>query len=92
VEWLLRLEAEHDNVRVAMSWFDQIGDGAGLVRLTGSAAPFWHLRSYRTEAIGWLERALERTSDATAPTAARIRALRASAATARNQGNYAQKR
>jgi predicted ATPase/DNA-binding CsgD family transcriptional regulator len=89
MEWLLRLEAEHDNVRAALSWFDRIGDGAGLVRLTGSAAPFWNLRSYRMEGFGWLERALERTSNPTAPAAARIRALRASAATARNQGNYA---
>ncbi len=89
MEWLLRLEAEHDNVRAALSWFDQIGDGAGLVRLTGSAAPFWNLRSYRKEAFGWLERALEQTSNPTAPAAARIRALRASASTARNQGNYA---
>jgi non-specific serine/threonine protein kinase len=89
VERLLRLEAEHDNVRAALSWFDQIGDGAGLIRLTGSAAPFWNLRSYRMEGFGWLERALEQTSDATAPAAARIRALRASAAMARNQGNYA---
>jgi predicted ATPase/DNA-binding CsgD family transcriptional regulator len=53
-----RLEADLDNLRAALSWFADVGDADGLLRLATALGRFWSLRSYRAEGIAWVERAL----------------------------------
>lgn len=58
IEWLNRLEVEHDNIRVALegSLHDQkIEQGLALA---GTLWWFWHIRNYRHEGADWLERML----------------------------------
>jgi non-specific serine/threonine protein kinase len=88
--WLARLDAERDNVRSALGWLQSVGDGEGLLRLTGAADPLWNYRSYRSEGRVWLERALEHTREAAVPPAVRMRALHAAGYLARNQGDHRQ--
>jgi predicted ATPase/DNA-binding SARP family transcriptional activator/DNA-binding CsgD family transcriptional regulator len=83
--WLGRLEAEHDNLRAALSWSLGGGDlGLGL-RLTGALGQFWHTRGLFDEGRRWLEEALAK--DGPASVAARARALEAVGWTAFNQGD-----
>jgi hypothetical protein len=68
--WLERLEAEHDNLRTALSWSLERGEEAELGLRVGEAlGQFWYLRGYFGEGRRWLEEALAKASPAS--TAAR---------------------
>jgi predicted ATPase len=72
--WLERLEEEHDNMRVALSWSLGQGEEADLALRIGAAlGEFWYLRGHFGEGRRWLEEALAKSSRV--PTAARARAL-----------------
>jgi predicted ATPase/class 3 adenylate cyclase len=74
VEWLERLEAEHDNMRAALSWALEREEDAELVlRLAGALWRFWEARGYYNEGRKWLEEALEK--EGRAPAAVRAKAL-----------------
>ena len=65
--WLDRLETEHDNLRTALSWsLTSKGDAEMGLKLTGALSHFWYVREHHSEARMWLQRALERPSEATA--------------------------
>ncbi len=54
LEWLARLETEHDNLRLALKWAkadEQIENG---LRLAGALTRFWYLHGYWQEARDWL--------------------------------------
>jgi predicted ATPase/DNA-binding CsgD family transcriptional regulator len=70
-----QLEAEHDNIRSALSRFLATGTAESALRLAGALCEFWALRGHWTEGRTWVLRALE-ASDAL-PLAARARAFRA---------------
>jgi predicted ATPase/DNA-binding SARP family transcriptional activator/DNA-binding NarL/FixJ family response regulator len=71
---LERLEAEHDNLRAALSWSLERGEEAELgLRVAGALGQFWYLRGYLGEGRRWLEEALAKSSPAS--TAARANAL-----------------
>jgi predicted ATPase len=72
--WLERLEREHDNLRGALEWVLAVGDAAAGFRLSEGMAPLWNVRGHRMEGIRLLVRLLA-LPDATAPSAARCRAL-----------------
>jgi non-specific serine/threonine protein kinase len=72
---LLRLDAEHDNVRSALARLEASSETELALRLATAATRFWAIRGYYTEGRGWLERIL--TLDEPTPTAARVSALRA---------------
>jgi tetratricopeptide (TPR) repeat protein len=84
--WLNRLEAERGNLRAALTWLDESGDSASLLRLAGGLSWFWYIRGPLGEGRAWLERAL---GDQTAnpPDAARARAMVGAGLLAHYQGD-----
>ena len=65
--WLDRLEHEHDNLRVALTWFAAAPDGAETgLRLSCAIARFWCIRAYLSEGQRWLEDFLQRIDPAAA--------------------------
>lgn len=86
--WLEQLEAEHDNLRAALAWTIERGDGDQAVRLAAALWHFWEMRGYFTEGRRWLEAALERGQGAAA--AARAEAYTGAGTMAWRQCDYAQ--
>ena len=58
LEWLERLEAEHDNMRAALSWALERKEAEVALRLGGALWWFWSVRGYHSEGRRWLEEAL----------------------------------
>jgi DNA-binding CsgD family transcriptional regulator/tetratricopeptide (TPR) repeat protein len=59
LKWLERLEAEHDNMRAALSWTFERKEVEVALRLGGGALWWsWSLRGYHSEGRRWLEEAL----------------------------------
>lgn len=54
---LRSIDADHPNLLAALTWMRDTGDAAGVLRLAGSLAVFWHHRSFLREGQWWLERA-----------------------------------
>ena len=71
LEWLDRLEAEHDNLRVALDVTLKSGDVETTLKFAESLFWFWYRRSYFTEGRYWLERTLAVTKE---PQASSVRA------------------
>jgi predicted ATPase len=87
-EWLVRLEREHDNLRAALAWSRQSGDGAEIgLRLAGALGWFWYIHGHSTEGRHQLRLALERAAGGSG--AARARALGMAGFLARLQGEAA---
>jgi predicted ATPase/DNA-binding CsgD family transcriptional regulator len=72
---LMRLEAEHANIQVALAWALN-HDAEAALRLAGSLVWFWEFRGRASEGRAWLDAALA-SAEAAAPTLARARALQA---------------
>jgi predicted ATPase/class 3 adenylate cyclase len=73
VEWLERLETEHDNMRAALSWALERGEDEVALRLAGALGWFWEAHGHYSEGRRWLEEAL--AQDDRASVAARVKAL-----------------
>jgi predicted ATPase/class 3 adenylate cyclase len=58
LEWLDRLEADHDNLRTALDWTADV-DAQAHARLAGALHDFWNVRGYFVEGFERLERAVE---------------------------------
>jgi predicted ATPase len=58
LEWLERLDAEHDNMRAALSWALERKEAEVALRLGGALWWFWSVRGYYGEGRSWLEEAL----------------------------------
>jgi len=58
IEWLERVETEHDNMRTALAWSLESGKSESALQLAGALAYFWVLRGYFSEGQRWLEDAL----------------------------------
>jgi non-specific serine/threonine protein kinase len=82
--WLGRLEAEHDNLRAALSWAIERDAGVAL-RLAGALRWFWYWRGNYGEGRGWLDAALAKGGGASA--AALAKALHGSGWLAHDQGD-----
>ena len=68
--WLERLEADHENLRAAISW-SLNDEPEQALRLAATLARFWEIRSYLSEGSGWLEAVLRRNGGADAALRAR---------------------
>ncbi|MEA2595602.1 MAG: hypothetical protein QOF01_2071, partial [Thermomicrobiales bacterium] len=62
--WLRRLDADHDNLRAALSWLLDQGAAEPSLRLAGALWRYWEIRGYLREGSSWLERALAVGTDA----------------------------
>jgi predicted ATPase len=71
-EWLKRLEAYHDNMRVALSWSLEQGDTELGMRLAGALWPFWEAHGHYSEGSRWLEEALEKEGEGSADARAKV--------------------
>ena len=58
LEWLERLETEHDNLRVALAWSLQAGEVDIAQRTTAALSLFWLVRRHVAEAVEWFDRVL----------------------------------
>ncbi|MGO9857037.1 MAG: BTAD domain-containing putative transcriptional regulator [Acidimicrobiales bacterium] len=77
VEWLARLETEHDNLRAAMAYLLEEPHGPGeAIRLGVALREFWFRKGYHSEGLNLLRDAIERPG-AKEPTALRARGLSA---------------
>ena len=76
LEWFESLEAEHDNLRAALSWSLDIRDTELGLRLAGALGEFWYARGHHREGKGWLEGALAKDGGRTLA-ATRAKALEA---------------
>jgi predicted ATPase/DNA-binding XRE family transcriptional regulator len=86
LDWLGRLETEHDNLRASLRWLLDRGDGDRVLRLGGDLWWYWWVRGHLTEGRAWLAEALAVGSDS-AP-AVRGRALTGAGLLAEAQGDY----
>jgi tetratricopeptide (TPR) repeat protein len=76
MHWLERLEAEHDNMRAALSWSLESKEVDTSVLLAGALWWFWYVRGHLSEGAGWLERTLAASADgARGPRARALHAL-----------------
>jgi len=88
VQWINRMEQEHDNLRAALEW-SKTADGASetCLRLAGSLGLFWEARGYFSEGRERLA-AILLTDPAQGRTAARARLLARAAELAYRQSDY----
>ncbi len=92
VEWLERLEREHDNLRAAVAWScEGTLDEERDLRLCARLWRFWYIRGYIEEGRYWCRVALERTSHG-GRTSTRATTLNGAGVLAWSQGDYASAR
>jgi predicted ATPase/class 3 adenylate cyclase len=71
--WLLRLDADHDNMRAALAWSQTAADSVDIgARLAGALHWYWYIRGYKREGRAWLERVLQQSSSAAALARAKL--------------------
>jgi predicted ATPase/transcriptional regulator with XRE-family HTH domain len=87
--WLARLDAEHDNLRAALRWTREQGDGVTALRLAGALGRYWAQRGHLSEGRQWCAEALALPVTAGADTRpVRIQCLVAAARLAIGQAAY----
>src|SRR5205085_1994646 len=94
--WLERLEREHNNLRAALRWAQDGGEGEIGSRLAAALWRFWYVRGHLSEGRTWLESflgpATSRPTSAeqgTGSAATQARALIGAGVLANIQGDYA---
>jgi tetratricopeptide (TPR) repeat protein len=86
MESQIGLASEQENVRLALTWFDEHGDTDALLRLSVLLNGIWLAPGMYREGLQWVERALSLSSSkASMP---RIQALTAAGHLAAFQGDY----
>ncbi|GLZ49746.1 hypothetical protein Acsp06_59310 [Actinomycetospora sp. NBRC 106375] len=71
LSWLERLERDHDNLRVAVSWLIESGTLGHAGRLAWAVWRFWFLRGHTDEGIRWYREILARADELSATSRAR---------------------
>ena len=75
IQWLNRLDLEHDNIRAALAWLTRSGNVAQALTIMSSIWWFWATRGYGREALVWIEWALAGDSGTANGDSARIDTL-----------------
>ncbi|HYZ98670.1 MAG TPA: hypothetical protein VE575_07975, partial [Acidimicrobiales bacterium] len=70
--WRRRLEADHDDFRVALGWGLSAPDPDGGRRLAAALARLWFLHGHTREGTAFLRQAVERAPDDRSPLQARL--------------------
>jgi DNA-binding CsgD family transcriptional regulator len=86
--WFDRLVRERPNLRAALGWLRDRGDGPRLYRLAGALGLFWTWAPFRREGRAWLEAALAVEATGVPPRDV-ARVLSATAVVANWQGDVA---
>jgi non-specific serine/threonine protein kinase len=87
MDWLERLDVEHDNLRVALDWLAAGEDtSAAELRLAAGLGRFWYVRGHIGEGLSRLQHAIDRARGE--DDASLAKALRAASALAVIQGDY----
>lgn len=87
MQWIDRLEANHDNLRVALGWcLSREGDAELGLRIVGHMADFWTLRGYLSEGYAVTKEALEQAGQ-DAEASRRAKAVLGAARLAYRQNN-----
>jgi predicted ATPase/DNA-binding XRE family transcriptional regulator len=93
LQWIRRLEREHDNLRAALAWSVRRahvpgGDERPVLglRLAAALVTLWHVRGHWREGRRWLNEALAMATSA--PVLLRVKALNAAGWLAWDQGDY----
>jgi predicted ATPase/DNA-binding XRE family transcriptional regulator len=86
LDWLAQLDADHENLRLALQWALRKDAPEPSLRLCAALGTFWRIRCYWMEGSKWLESALsKKTNNPTvAEKVARVRALYQDAELAQN--------
>jgi predicted ATPase/class 3 adenylate cyclase len=84
-QWLERLEAEHDNMRAALSWTLERKEVELALRMGGALSWFWEVRGHHSEGRRWLEEGL--AMDGRGSPESRAMALAGVGALAEEQGD-----
>jgi predicted ATPase/DNA-binding SARP family transcriptional activator len=84
--WLAALEASHDDLRAALSWFASEGENEAELRLACALGRFWYIRGYLDEGLERLQGVVKRAGDAESTLVAD--ALRSASALAVLHGDY----
>jgi non-specific serine/threonine protein kinase len=58
LEWLAKLDADYENLRLALEWALNKESAELSLRLCAALGDFWFLRCYWLEGLKWLDRAL----------------------------------
>jgi predicted ATPase len=85
--WLERLETEHDNLRAALQWCVDYGEGEKGMRMGGSLWHLWSEHGHLSEGREWLAK-LVALPGAEARTEARAHALNGAGILAYRQGDF----
>ncbi|MET8799860.1 BTAD domain-containing putative transcriptional regulator [Nocardia sp. NPDC004568] len=75
LEWLTVLEAEHDNIAVAMRGALAAGDAAGALRLAAAAGWYWWLGGYKAEGLEFVSAVADAPAEVDDATRALVYAL-----------------
>jgi predicted ATPase/DNA-binding CsgD family transcriptional regulator len=86
--WLANLSREQENLRAALGWLIEHGEGELALRLSATLWWFWFMHGDWSEGRRWLEAALQLPSTL-GPTAARATALSGAGELAWSQGDHA---
>jgi len=62
LEWMNRLEAEHDNIRAALGWALE-HDPASALQMVCLLSAFWMSHNYLTEGCNWCQLAITRAEE-----------------------------
>lgn len=83
-----RLDLEHDNMRAALQWACEQGDGATALRLAGALWAYWHQRGHLSEGRRWLGQAHALPASTSVSASVRVSALVGGATLALDQASY----
>jgi predicted ATPase/DNA-binding SARP family transcriptional activator/DNA-binding CsgD family transcriptional regulator len=90
-QWLVRLDAESDNLRAALAWSCAAGEVELASRIAAHMAHYWYMRGTLREGRRWLQRvlALDEAQGRVAPAAVRAYVLQESGMLAQFQWDLA---